>query len=125
VGGYTFIREEKRYSCLKCHYLTYRQDKIRQHMVAHQGSCVCHVCGKAFIKTCDLDRHMIAHAAGRLKPHNIIHKTTAGAMKVPVVVGEYKSELSLPSQPAPLPDVHDDDISQSSMASLPPPDLHD
>ena len=48
--GYTFIKEESRFSCVKCHYLTYRHDKILQHVEAHQGKIICPVCGKAFIK---------------------------------------------------------------------------
>ncbi len=50
--GYTYMRAEGsyRFSCLKCHYLTYRHDKILEHMIAHRGDLICYICGKAFIK---------------------------------------------------------------------------
>ena len=56
---YSFLDTEKRYMCHQCHYLTFREDKILQHVRAHTGKMICNICSKAFIKVRFLKHYSI------------------------------------------------------------------
>ncbi|CAH1772582.1 unnamed protein product [Owenia fusiformis] len=62
------VNNREMYECKLCPYRSKRLDKIEQHLFFHKTKqFMCNICDRAFIKRCDLERHMEVEMRNRMR----------------------------------------------------------